>query len=240
MLDVYDWPCPDGVRGGSAHVHLASSEGYIVVSGAGRLQTLGGPGYAEVPLGQGDCVWFTPGTVHRLVNDDGRLRILVIMQNGGLPEVGDCVLTFPADVLADPARYAAASALPAEGAGRLAAAARRRRDLAIEGFLELRDRVLTEGPTALERFHAAAAQLGAGRAAEWRRRWQDQAAAVTAVTGRHLDEIEAGRHGHLAAAALMRIPHPDGARGYGMCGRLTAYRPAQARIAGPAVPASDP
>jgi hypothetical protein len=100
--------------------------------------------------------------------------------------------------------------------------------------------VLTEGPTALERFHAAAAQLGAGRAAEWRRRWQDQAAAVTAVTGRHLDEIEAGRHGHLAAAALMRIPHPDGARGYGMCGRLTAYRPAQARIAGPAVPASDP
>jgi hypothetical protein len=38
-------------------------------------------------------------------------------------------------------------------------------------------------------------RLVTGRAAEWRRRWQDQAAAVTAATGRHLDEIEAGRHG---------------------------------------------
>lgn len=253
MLDVYDWPCPDGLRGGSAHIHLASTEAYVVVAGAGRLQTLGGPGYAEVPLRPGDCLWFTPGTVHRLVNEDGRLRILVIMQNGGLPEAGDCVLTFPADVLADPARYAAAAALPAPAgpgsgpgpvrvpaggarpadgpagpAAALAAAARRRRDLAVEGFIQLRDRVLAEGPTALESFHAAAVRLVSGRAAEWRGRWQDQAAAVTAMTGRHLAEVEANRPEYLAAAALMRLPRPGGPRGYGMCGRLTAYPPAQA------------
>jgi hypothetical protein len=27
VLDVYDWPAPDGLPGGSAHVHLASTEG---------------------------------------------------------------------------------------------------------------------------------------------------------------------------------------------------------------------
>src|SRR5437764_4808743 len=111
LLDVYDWPCPDGVRGGSAHIHLASTEGYLVLSGEGRLQTLGAEGFGEAPLRPGDCLWFTPGTVHRLVNHDGRLRILVIMQNAGLPEAGDAVLTFPPEVLADPDRYAAAASL---------------------------------------------------------------------------------------------------------------------------------
>ena len=88
VLDVYDWVAPDGLRGGSAHVHLASTEGYVVLSGAGRLQTLGERGYAQTPLRPGDCLWFTPGIIHRLVNDGG-LRLLVVMQNAGLPEAGD-------------------------------------------------------------------------------------------------------------------------------------------------------
>ena len=111
LLDVYDWPTADGLRGGSAHIHLASTEGYVVLRGAGRLQTLGRRGFQETPLRPGDCLWFTPGTVHRLVNDDGQLQILVVMQNAGLPEAGDCVLTFPPEVLADPARYQAAATL---------------------------------------------------------------------------------------------------------------------------------
>ena len=113
LLEVYGWPCPDGLRGGSAHIHLASTEGYIVIAGSGRLQTLGGSGCAEVPLRPGDCVWFTPGTVHRLINDDGGLRILAVMQTAGLPEAGDAVLTFPPVVLAVPDRSAAAASLPA-------------------------------------------------------------------------------------------------------------------------------
>src|SRR6516164_7329834 len=111
VLDVYDWVAPDGLPGGSAHVHLASTEGYVVLSGAGRLQTLGERGYAQTPLRPGDCLWFTPGTIHRLINDGG-LRLLVVMQNAGLPEHGDAVLTFPPEVLADPAAYARAAALP--------------------------------------------------------------------------------------------------------------------------------
>jgi mannose-6-phosphate isomerase-like protein (cupin superfamily) len=232
VLDVYDWPCPDGLRGGSAHVHLASTEGYLVTAGEGRLQTLGGHGYAEVPLRPGDCRWFTPGTVHRLVNDDGRLRITVVMQNAGLPEAGDAVLTFPPGVLADPARYAAAAALPA-GAddAAIAAAARARRDLAIEGYLALREQVLAEGPGALAGFHAAAARLVAARVPDWRERWRRQAHAVAGLTGEHLDQIEAAgaQPGHLAAAALLRLDAPAGPPGYGMCGRLTTYPPGQAQ-----------
>ena len=115
-----------------------------MVSGAGRLQTLGPDGYAETPLRPGDCLWFTPGTIHRLVND-GDLRLAVVMQNAGLPEHGDAVLTFPPDILADPDAYARAASLDVRG-GSAAEAARRRRDLAIEGYLALRDQVAEDGP----------------------------------------------------------------------------------------------
>jgi mannose-6-phosphate isomerase-like protein (cupin superfamily) len=84
MLEVYDWIAPDGLRGGSAHVHLASTEGYVVLAGHGRLQTLGARGYTESELHPGDCLWFTPGIIHRLVNEGG-LRLLVVMSNAGLP-----------------------------------------------------------------------------------------------------------------------------------------------------------
>src|ERR1700756_5952775 len=94
VLDVYDWPAPDGLPGGSAHVHLASTEGFIVLSGAGRLQTLGERGYAETPLHPGECLWFTPGTIHRLVND-GNLRLPGGVQKGRPPQTADAVLPLP-------------------------------------------------------------------------------------------------------------------------------------------------
>jgi mannose-6-phosphate isomerase-like protein (cupin superfamily) len=94
LLAVYDWPGPDGAPGGSAHVHLACTEAYVVVGGRGRLQTLSAGGYAETPLTPLTVAWFSPGVIHRLINDGG-LQILVVMQNGGLPEAGDSVLTFP-------------------------------------------------------------------------------------------------------------------------------------------------
>jgi len=228
VLDVYDWVAPDGLRGGSAHVHLASSEGYVVLSGAGRLQTLGGQGYAQTPLRPGDCLWFTPGTIHRLVNDGG-LRLLVVMQNAGLPEHGDAVLTFPPDILADPAAYARAASLDG---GPAAAEAQRRRDLAIMGFLALREEVTKDGAGVLDAFYAAAVKLTAGRARDWRDRWQAGALATAQLTGAHLDEIGDGMPGHLASAGLWRIARPTGPPGYGICGRLTTYPPAQAQRAG--------
>jgi mannose-6-phosphate isomerase-like protein (cupin superfamily) len=230
VLDVYDWVAPDGLPGGSAHVHLASTEGYVVLSGAGRLQTLGERGYAQTPLRQGDCLWFTPGTIHRLVND-GDLRLFVVMQNAGLPEHGDAVLTFPPEILADPAAYTSAASLD-PGDGDLAAAARRRASLAVEGYLQLRARVEEHGPDALADFYAAALRLTGRRADDWRDRWRAGALATAELTGEHLDEIGAGVPGHLDTAGLWRIERPAGDRTYGMCGRLTTYPPATATRAG--------
>lgn len=238
MLEVYDWPTPDGLRGGSAHVHLASTEGYLVLSGVGRLQTLGEHGYAETPLNQGDCLWFPPGTVHRLVND-GDLRIMVVMQNAGLPEDGDAVLTFPPEVLADPDAYRQAASLEA---GAPEDEARRRRDLAITGYLALRDQVIASGPDALEPFFAAAMRLRAGLVDGWRERWRTGALATAALTGVHLDEIASATAAgpgqssrvarHLAAGGLWRIERPAGPAAYGMCGRLTTYPPSRAERVG--------
>lgn len=212
MLDVYDWVAPDGLPGGSAHVHLASAEGYVVQAGRGRLQTLGVRGYSESDLGPGDVLWFTPGIIHRLVNDGG-LRLLVIMANAGLPEAGDAVLTFPPSILADPEAYAGATAAGTEDA------ARRRRDLAIEGYLALR----AAGPGGLEEFYAAAVRIVAGRVPEWRDRWQAGAAGAAAATGRQLDRLGGGDAGGLAGGVVRRAGRPSGPRRYGMCGRLTPY-----------------
>ncbi len=63
-----------------------------MTGGRGAVQTLTAAGFQETPLSPGALVWFTPGTIHRLVND-GDLTLHVLMQNCGLPEAGDAVLT---------------------------------------------------------------------------------------------------------------------------------------------------
>ncbi|GAA1649036.1 cupin domain-containing protein [Catellatospora bangladeshensis] len=229
-LRVYGWPAADGRRGGSPHLHTASAEGYVVTAGTGALETLSGDGYAEHPLAPGTVLWFTPGTVHRLVTD-GDLELLVVMQNAGLPEAGDAVLTFPPEVLADPAAYAAAASLappaeieagPQSGAD-LDLAARRRRDLALEGYLRLREDVLARGPAALAPLHQAAAALVRERAPGWAGLWRERALAQAERTGEQLRELAAGRAGHLAEAAVHHaVPTPPPRR-HGMCGHLQTW-----------------
>lgn len=230
-LRVYDWPSPDGLPGGSAHVHLASTEAYYVRSGTGSVQTLSADGYAEHDLTTGDLMWFTPGTVHRLVNPGG-LELLVVMANAGLPEAGDAVMTFPADYLADPDLYAQNASLSRKD--RVYAtdeeAARRRRDLAIEGYLLLREDVQRDGPAALEPLYAAAARLVAGRFATWRDLLAQGPLAAATDAGRRLDELtDAAGHEHaggvaasLAKARVRRVRAPQETR-FGMCGYLDTY-----------------
>jgi len=220
-LLVYDWPTADGKRGGSPHLHTASTEAYVVLAGSGVLETLSGAGYGEQPLHPGTVLWFTPGTVHRLVNH-GDLEILVVMQNAGLPETGDAVLTFPPKVLADPGEYAATVTLPPTGDEKeLAAAARRRRDLAIEGYLVLRDRVREEGPDALAELYQSAAALVRDRAGGWRHLWRDRPLAQAVTTGDHLEALDAGEPAHLAASAVQTADRNP--RRFGMCGRLSTW-----------------
>ena len=100
-LKVYDSVAADGLAGGSPHMHFACSEAYLVIKGQGSVQTLSRSGFREVPLRAGSLVWFTPGVIHRLINADAQLEIFAVMENAGLPEQGDSVLTFPAPYLRD-------------------------------------------------------------------------------------------------------------------------------------------
>ena len=69
-LRVYDSLAPDGLAGGSPHMHFACSEAYLVIKGRGSVQTLSSAGFREITLRAGSMVWFTPGLIHRLVNTD--------------------------------------------------------------------------------------------------------------------------------------------------------------------------
>ena len=221
-LRVYESVSVDGVAGGTPHCHTACSEAYAVVAGRGRVLTLGGDGFTETPLEAGSFAWFTPGTIHRLVND-GDLEILVLMANAGLPEAGDMVITFPDEVLADADRYRAAAALPAEAATTAAddAAVRARKDLAVEGFGAL----VEGGPDALRRFHERAAALVAPSVSSWRPIWEAGPMAAAEQTGAHLAALEAGDAAHLAASAVHALPPPGAERRYGCCGTLGVIQP---------------
>lgn len=79
-LRVYEWPTVDGKPGGGTpHLHLTCGEGYVVTAGRAAMQTLTTSGYQETPLEPGTVAWFTPGTIHRLVNESG-LDITVVTE----------------------------------------------------------------------------------------------------------------------------------------------------------------
>ena len=223
-LRVYDWPASDGRMGGSPHLHTASTEGYVVLAGTGELESLSSRGLETTPLNPGAIVWFTPGTVHRLINGSGDLDILTLMSNAGLPEAGDAVLTFPAEVLRDPVRYAAAAALPAtEDQAELERAARARRDLALAGWFELRARVEADLGAALEELYTAAARLASPKTEHWERIWADGPAAQSAATGRALQALAAAQPGPLYGSGVGAITPLSGPERWGMCGRLTTW-----------------
>ncbi|MFF8997717.1 cupin [Streptomyces achromogenes] len=220
-LSAYDWEAADGVCGGSPHLHLVCSEAYVVTGGRGAVQTLGPDGYRDIPLRPGAVAWFTPGTVHRMVQGGG-LRVTVLMQNSGLPEAGDAVFTFPPEVLADPERYAAAATLP-PGAGPAAqAAARRRRDLAVEGFLRLRETLAAGDAGPYRDFQRAAARLVRAKVPRWRELWRAGALAAAERTGAQLDALETGEPDYLGDATAYRAA-PTRLGGFGMCGYRDEY-----------------
>ncbi|WP_210479233.1 cupin domain-containing protein [Naasia sp. SYSU D00948] len=223
LLDVYDDAAPDGIVGGSPHLHLASTECYIVVAGAGELHTLNLEGYRETPLEPGSVVWFTPGTIHRAVNLGG-LQVVVLMQNAGLPEAGDAVLTFPPEVLADPDAYRAAARLPQRTTeAERAVDAARRRDLAVTGFVRLRDAARAGDLGPLRAFHDAAAALVAPLAPSWEAIVREGPLAQASETLSAVAALAAGAAPHLAAAAVHEAETPGTLRGFGMCGRLRAF-----------------
>jgi mannose-6-phosphate isomerase-like protein (cupin superfamily) len=224
-LRVYDSVAPDGLAGGTPHLHTVCTEAYWVVSGRGRVQTIGGDGFVETPLEPRALVWFTPGTIHRLVNDSGDLEILVVMANRGLPEAGDMVVVQPPEVLADRQRYLAAAALP-DGSRTTAGdldPARARRDGAVLAFNEIRQALERGDRRPLEAFLDGAASLVSANHDDWRARWSAGPKAATDRTGAHLAAIAAGNGAHLRESSVHRLDPPGAERGLGCCGTLGTY-----------------
>ncbi|WP_214108446.1 cupin domain-containing protein [Acrocarpospora catenulata] len=183
-------------------MHTLCAETYVVIGGSGSVQTLTWSGFQETPLEPGVVVWFTPGTVHRLING-GDLRIIVLMQNSGLPEAGDAVFTFPPSVLDDPVRYAEAAS----------GDVRARRDLAISGFITLK-----EG--GFDDFLTRATRIITPRLDTFEHRWREGPLKSALTTGAHLTALRSGDPTHLREAAVTRLtPEPKP----GMCGNLQAY-----------------
>lgn len=216
---MYDTVAPDGIASGSPHVHLVSTEAYVVLGGEGELHTLSFDGFHTVALRPGAIAWFTPGVIHRAVNH-GDLRLLVVMSNAGLPEAGDAALTFPRDIVADPDAYARAASLDGNPKGP-GEAAMTRRDLAVRGFEVLRKAAEQGDFTPLEEFFEAASLRVRPRLDHWR---DVVTQGPLALASRSMSDIEC-----LAAGALQprgtqsHRPGPRDEPRYGMCGMLHAY-----------------
>lgn len=119
--------------------------------------------------------------------------------------------------------WPAAAALPEDGTEEeLAAAARGRRDLALEGYARLREATGAGDPEPLAAFHRAAGALVRDRTGAWRERWRAGAAAASAATGEQLDLLAGGVTGYLAGA-VVRAERPLPGRRFGMCGHLETY-----------------
>ena len=222
-LRVYTSTAPDGLAGGTPHLHTACSEAYWVVAGRGRVQTItAADGFGETTLTPGTVAWFSPGTIHRLVNDSGDLEILVLMANSGLPEAGDMVVVQSPEVIAAPEAARRAAELPA-GARTTDGdhdPARLRRDAAVEAFNAIRADLETGDGHLLEDFLDHATASVSAHTSHWRRCWAVGAGAAAAVTDAHLRALAAGDGTHLRAAAIHHRTPSSGPRRLGCCGTL--------------------
>src|SRR5262249_23066720 len=109
---------------------------------------------------------FTPGTIHRLINPNRDLELLVVMQNSGLPERGDNVVTFTDEYLADDDSYRDAMTIQS------VEEAYCRRDRGVEGFLQLKaafERGVAADQRALMHFYAQAVRRAAAKYPDWKR-----------------------------------------------------------------------
>ncbi|MGR0161133.1 cupin domain-containing protein [Paenarthrobacter nitroguajacolicus] len=222
-LKVYDWEAADGACGGSPHMHTASTEAYFVLAGTGRVETIRTSGYDSFELSANDVLWFSPGTIHRLVND-GDLEILAIMQNGGLPEAGDAVLTFDAEIVADPVRYARTASLTGGApSDSLQDAARARRDAALAGYQRLKEAAIAGEGEYLTKFQQDAVRLIHSRVPEWKSLWEETIAPESTRTAEWLDELAQGQFSHFADATVARSDANRPGAIFGMCGTLQKW-----------------
>jgi len=216
-IKVYDQPAPNGVVSGGAHIHMVCSEIYYVLKGTGTCELLSADGLSTVDLKPNKAVFFRPGIIHRVLNPNRDLEILAVMQNGGLPERGDFVLTFPNDILTSPTAYM--QALRATNIQE----ATKRRDLSLVGYDALKATMLNDkakGLEALRAFYRAARALIAPKVDgfEWVLKLGAQSEVKDSLDA--CDLIKMGRTEYLEKSKWAAIDPMDKPARMGMCGEL--------------------
>jgi len=217
-LKVYGSLAPDGQRGGTPHMHLLCTEMYMALAGSGAVEMIDHGGVSRVDMAAGDALVFSPGTIHRLINPNGDLDVLVLMQNNGLPERGDNVVCFSETWLADDAVYAEAMRVAT------LEEAYRRRDRGVEGFNALArafDESLEAGRAALERFYALAEARTRSKRAQWAALVEAGPSRAVEQTRAALRQLEQQDIVYLSEAEH-RLLRP-GQTTLGFCGHLNRY-----------------
>jgi hypothetical protein len=193
---------------------------YFVLAGSGGVELIDQHGFERLELKQYDALIFSPGTLHRLINPNGDLELLVVMQNSGLPERGDNVVSFTDEWLADRVKYADAMRVTS------LEDAYRRRDRGVEGFLQLKsafENSVEHGQAALRRFFRQSTALLSVRFDEWESIVRGGAGAELEHSLATLSALhEQGDVTSLMKSAHALIPVGEYAK-LGFCGHLNRY-----------------
>lgn len=218
-LKVYDTPTPDGQIGGTPHMHLVCTEMYVVLSGSGAVELLDKDGFSRVELKTHEALLFSPGTIHRLINPNHDLEILVIMQNSGLPEHGDNVVTFKESYLASDEKYAEAMQVNS------VEDAYQRRNRGVEGFLELKsafEESHTTGQAALKQFYQYAHERTKNRHAQWQDIVTHGAKRASDESLSQIEQLQSNDTSYLLQSAYTHINTASQSTP-GFCGHLNRY-----------------
>lgn len=218
-LNVYDTPTPDGQIGGTPHMHLLCSEMYFVTKGSGFVEMIDYQGFSRIELKTHSALIFSPGTIHRLINPERDLELFIIMQNSGLPERGDNVVSFTQDIMHSAEAYAKAMK-----AGSFAEAYRRR-DQGVEGFLELKAAFalsLEKGRERLEQFFTQAVIRTQTLRQEWESTVIQGALAEAQRSLKQVEQLNQNQPAYLQDAQHFLI-NPGDFKTPGFCGALNRY-----------------
>jgi mannose-6-phosphate isomerase-like protein (cupin superfamily) len=218
-LKVYDTLSPDGQRGGTPHFHFLCTEMYFLLAGSGSVELLDRNGFSKVDLFPHSALIFSPGTLHRLINPNRDMELLVIMQNSGLPERGDNVVTFPPEILGDDQRFAQAMKVSS------VEDAYRRRDLGVEGFVQIKsafEKSPAQGRAALDKFYKLACARTKPLRGQWRDIVKNGAKAEAEMSLQHLAALAKNKTDYLFQSQHHLIHAADYSKP-GFCGHLNRY-----------------
>ena len=191
----------------------------MVLAGSGAVEVIDKDGFSRVELHQHDALVFSPGTIHRLINPNRDLEILVIMQNSGLPERGDNVVTFTEKWLTTDAAYTEAMHVET------VEDAYQRRDRGVEGFNELKAAFANsaeEGRARLSHFYDLARDRTAKHLSQWQERVTGGALTAAQTSLEQIKHLENSQQNYLFDNQVAHIT-ANGEPKPGFCGHLNRY-----------------